>query len=193
MDLRDTLFRIRGVTPLPFLSAGVIWADPHSALIAIGGILCLAGEGLRISALRHAGGATRTRNVGAPELVTSGPYAYVRNPLYLANMLLYSGFALASGALQPYLTIAAILFFAWQYGMIISLEEATLTTLFGEPYARYCSTVPRFLPTLFSFGERRPPRYRPSEALREERSTLTGLTAAWTILVIRFLFFPPLS
>ncbi len=193
MDFRDLMFRLRGYTPIPFLLVSVIWAKPGAALIAIGIVLCLCGELLRISALRHAGGATRTRNVGAPELVSSGPYAHVRNPLYLANMTLYTGFALASGAFSPYLPVLIVLFFSWQYAMIISLEEGALRKLFGESYQRYCETVPRLWPRFGGVsGNLSAAPYRLSEALREERSTLTGLIFTWLILALRISYLPAL-
>jgi len=191
MDLRDILFRIRGFTPIPFLVASLIWAKPHCTLIAIGGMIAILGEMLRIYALRHAGGATRTRDVGAPGLVSSGPYAHTRNPLYLANMMLYCGFAVASGALSPYLPAAAFLFFAWQYGMIISLEEGTLKKLFGEEYAAYCKAVPRLWPSFSNQGKKIPAPYTLLEALREERSTILGLVFSWALLAIRLIYCPP--
>jgi len=182
---------MRGFTPIPFLLVGLIWAELSYPLLASGLILALAGESLRIWALRHAGGATRTRNVGAPGLVTSGPYGRVRNPLYLANMMLYSGFALASGAFIPYFPILAFLFFAWQYAMIIMLEETTLKRLFGEAYGDYCAKVPRLCPSLQHRGERRAAPYPLSEALRQERSTILGLALSWVLLTLRIAFLPP--
>jgi len=190
MDLRDVLFRVRGFTPIPFLLTGLIWAKPHPVLLLIGAILCLAGELLRIASLRHAGGATRTRSVGAPGLVSSGPYAHTRNPLYFANMMLYCGFAFASGALAPYLFVAALLFFSWQYGMIISLEEGTLKKLFGEEYAAYCKSVPRLWPSFSNQGKKIPAPYSMMEALREERSTIMGLVLSWALLIGRILYLP---
>ncbi len=193
MDLREMVFRLRGYTPIPFLIISIVWAKPTMITLGIGAALCLLGETLRINALRHAGGATRTRNVGAPELVSSGPYAHVRNPLYVANMVLYTGFALASGAFMPYLSALIVLYFGWQYGMIISLEEGTLRNIFGEAYQRYCETVPRLLPKLKpGSSSRKPAPFKLSEALREERSTLMGLAFAWLILALRVLFLPAL-
>jgi len=193
MDLRDAVFRARGFTPVPFVLASLVWAKPELWTAIAGAILCVFGELLRISALRHAGGATRTRNVGAPDLVSSGPYGHVRNPLYLANMMLYTGFAMASGAFQPFLPVVVLLFFSWQYGMIISLEEGTLRTLFGPKYAEYCKSVPRLWPRFGSGGTPRPAPYSLGEALREERSTLLGLSVTWALLVVRVIFLPELS
>ncbi len=191
MDLRDTIFRIRGVTPAPFLLAGLIWAKLDPRFLTAGALLCILGELLRINSIRHAGGATRTRDVGAPSLVSSGPYGHVRNPLYLANMLLYTGFSLASGALLPWLPLAVVVFFTFQYGMIISLEEGTLREKFGEAYDEYCRRVPRLWPRLTSGGDSRPAPYGLGVALREERSTLFGLCTSWVLLAARMINLPP--
>ncbi|MBM3326225.1 MAG: isoprenylcysteine carboxylmethyltransferase family protein [Calditrichaeota bacterium] len=186
MDWREVFFRRRGFTPLPFLLAALIWAQFDLWLVIVGVALGLAGEALRIWSIRYAGGATRTRKVGAPDLVTDGPYSRMRNPLYLANMSIYIGYALASGALFPYLPIAALLFFIIQYSLIISLEEVSLEKLFAEKYRAYCRTVPRLLPKL-SRSPYSPPTYSLSAALREERSTLSGFLTVWILLMARFI------
>ena len=182
MDLRGFLFRVRGVTPVPFIVAALAAAQFHPQRVALGALLAVAGEMLRLSSLRYAGGATRTRQVGAPALVTDGPYAVVRNPLYLANILIYIGYALASGALFPYLPVAGVIYFSFQYGMIISLEEQTLRGLFGAEFREYCREVPRLCPRLPLKGSRGSPRYSLGEALQEERRTLQSFSLAWGLL-----------
>lgn len=185
MDLRDILFRIRGVTPLPFLAAALYAAQFRTNQLIVGAVLCLLGELLRIRSVQYAGGATRTRIVGAPGLVSSGPYGAVRNPLYLANMLLYTGFALASGGWFPWLPLAAFVYFTFQYSMIISLEEETLKSRFGEEYAAYCRRVPRLFPFLRLPEVNQLPANRLLNVLREERSTLMGLGGSWGLLMVR--------
>jgi protein-S-isoprenylcysteine O-methyltransferase Ste14 len=184
LDLRDFLFRTRGFTPLPFLIAALIWARYHPPLLFAGFAVALLGELLRIHSIRFAGGATRTRQVGAPGLVTDGPYGMVRNPLYLANMLIYTGFGVASGAWFPWLPLAGLIYFGFQYGMIISLEECRLRELFGATYAEYCRRVPRLIPSLFA-GIKGVPRYSLREALHEERRTLQSFGIAWLLLLLK--------
>src|SRR6185503_13341978 len=68
--------------------------------IAIAGPLLVAiGEGLRIWTVRHIGTISRTRTTRYGPLMTAGPYAIVRNPLYVGNWFLWSGFAVWSGLL----------------------------------------------------------------------------------------------
>ena len=89
--------------------------------------------------VRYAGGVTRTMNVGAPELCTSGPYSRTRNPLYIGNMLIYIGVILiAGGKYLSILFLIVIIYFIFQYSMIISLEEEKLNELFGKKYKEFC-------------------------------------------------------
>jgi protein-S-isoprenylcysteine O-methyltransferase Ste14 len=73
-----------------------------------------------------------------------GPYAWVRNPLYLGTYLMAVGVAWAIGnwPLLAFVTVA----FAAVYHFIIRDEETKLHAIFGAPYARYRELVPRFFP-----------------------------------------------
>jgi protein-S-isoprenylcysteine O-methyltransferase Ste14 len=78
-------------------------------------------------------------------LVVVGPYRYVRNPLYDTDMTLILGAALLTRNWGLVLLLAG--YFA-QLAMQLRLEERELRARFGEPYARYCRLVPRFVPRL---------------------------------------------
>ncbi|MBI5620629.1 isoprenylcysteine carboxylmethyltransferase family protein [Candidatus Gottesmanbacteria bacterium] len=75
-------------------------------------------------------------------IVTSGPFAYVRNPIYLGLLLFIIGFELA---LTSWLVFAAIPLFIL-IRMAIAKEETLLRRYFGKSYAAYCQKVPRLLP-----------------------------------------------
>ena len=189
MKLADLLFRIRSFTPIPFIAVALYWAQVRPAFIIIGLLLAILGELLRINSVRYAGGATRTRNVGASSLVTSGPYARVRNPLYVANMMIYTGFALASGTLFPYLPVVAFMYFYLQYYMIFKLEEKTRGELLGTEYTEYRRGVPGLFPKFISVNVGGKPNLRLTEALYNERSTLIGFTLVWLLLAVRLMVF----
>ena len=149
MDLRYFLFSNRSFTPIPLVLAILYLSSLSYPYFIIGIGLIVVGESIRIYGVRFAGGATRTREIGAPSLCTSGPYSRCRNPLYLGNMIIYCGVVLMAGGqfLWPLLFIV-FFFFILQYSMIISLEEETLVKLFGNEYQLYRESVPRLFPRI---------------------------------------------
>jgi protein-S-isoprenylcysteine O-methyltransferase Ste14 len=80
------------------------------------------------------------------QLVVSGPYRFVRNPMYIGAGLALLGAALffQSPALVGYLG----LFWLITHLFVLLYEEPTLRRLFGEEYASYCGRVRRWLPRL---------------------------------------------
>lgn len=79
------------------------------------------------------------------ELTTTGPYAYVRNPLYLGSILIAAGFAVALMS-WPVALALAVMFIAI-YVPVIASEERFLRATFAE-FAGYCRRVPRLIPRL---------------------------------------------
>ncbi len=138
------LYRFRGYTPLPLVLILLVSSRPSAASVAAGLPLVLGGEALRLWSLRHIGGASRSKRLGAASLVTSGPFALSRNPLYLGNLILSSGLAVFSGIgwLPPLLWVL----FAVQYVPIVLAEEAELAERFPGEFAAYARAVPRFVP-----------------------------------------------
>ena len=94
-----------GIDEFVFANRGALLALPALALaalgrpsafsIAIGLPLAFLGEGIRCWAVGYSGVTTRGDAVTAPKLITAGPYAHVRNPLYIGNAVTGLGFALA--------------------------------------------------------------------------------------------------
>lgn len=115
--------------------------------------LAFAGELMRCWAVGYSGASTRNDTVTAPKLVTAGPYAYVRNPLYLGNFVTAAGYALAFTGRNSKLARAAFVAgslgaMAALYAAIIGHEEAFLRAQFGERFEAYCKRVPRIVPQL---------------------------------------------
>lgn len=116
--------------------------------IITGFLVAVSGEMIRIWAVSFAGSETRTTSgVGGTFLVTQGPYGLVRNPLYIGNILIYTGIGIMSYALFPYLQIFAFLFFIFQYYCIIVAEEEFLQKKFQDIFTMYKSSVNRFIPS----------------------------------------------
>jgi len=187
--MKEFFFKYRGYTPIPFFLLAIIYANPQKDLFIFGILLVIFGELIRIWGVAYAGGATRTRNVKeAPVLVTNGPYAYMRNPLYFGNMFIYSGFIIAAGALLPHLLYLTILFFSIQYSLIVSLEEKGLEDLFGEQYLQYKSVVPSFYLRLSPYPGRTQIKANYLTALKSEKTTFLAMAILLIMLVIRWYF-----
>ena len=184
-DVRQRLFRYRSYTPIPFLIAMIVLARPTPAGLAGGFAIVAAGELLRLWGVSIAGSETRTTGpVGGTYLVTRGPFAHVRNPLYLGNMLLYLGLGVMSNVF--WLSAAAMVFFFWQYSLIVSLEEEYLIRTFRDEFIRYCASVPRFMPTLKKYPAGSNPQPEPDlrRGLRSEKRTLQAIAFLTLLLYI---------
>lgn len=79
-------------------------------------------------------------------VVRGGPYRFVRNPMYVANLLIVAGEALFFGswAVAAWAALIAIAF----HGFVVVYEEPTLARLFGGAYEEYRRSVPRWIPRL---------------------------------------------
>ncbi len=190
MDFRAFFFKYRSYTPIPLLLAILIFAAPTPASLIAGFAAALLGQSLRLWAVRHAGGATRTTGtVGAgAELITHGPFAYVRNPLYVGNFLIALGFCLMAWAWMPWLLLIFLALFGLQYWMIISLEEEHLGQRFGKIYAEYLTQVPRFIPRLTPFRPPSTPGMPLARALRIEKDTLLSTVLISLAIFLRWKF-----
>ena len=78
------------------------------------------------------------------ELVTTGPFSVVRNPLYLCSLLGIVGIGFVSNQLSVMLVLTVGM--ALVYVPLIRQEEAFLQEKFGQAYVRYCSSVSRLIP-----------------------------------------------
>ncbi len=76
------------------------------------------------------------------QLVTSGPFAYSRNPLYTALTLIYLGISCLANAFWPILLLPAVLNVI--RNGVIAREEGYLERRFGDAYRAYVERVPRW-------------------------------------------------
>ncbi len=98
--------------------------------------ICFLGATMRF----WAGGYLRKDN----RLAVGGPYAWVRNPLYLGRWLMAVGVAVSIENIPLALILSVV--YAAIYHYTILDEEMKLKGIFGEPYQIYCASVPRFFP-----------------------------------------------
>jgi protein-S-isoprenylcysteine O-methyltransferase Ste14 len=173
-----TWFRWRSFAPVPLflmlflLPADFICSSVQYSLLVLGVALA---EGLRIWAVGHAGSNTRTRGDTVQQLVHAGPYCHVRNPLYIANIAMYTlcGVIFGFGLLSLFIFIYSIV----EYYFIVSFEEQILSKTFGESYVQYTQTVPRWIPSFKPRCASSGHSFDLWRALKSEKSTFYSMTA----------------
>jgi len=196
------LFKRRTWLPLPLaLTLLLLPAPPSiaSGWAMAGGLLVAAGEAIRLWGVHHIGVVSRTRSDRLGPLVRTGPFAYVRNPLYLGNLALWTGFALSAHLVWMAPVLLGILGVA--YHAIVRWEEGLLESRLGDVYRVYAARVARWRPSLA-------PAFRESaaalgagaagpelaalapftwrETLFSERGTLAAIAAAYLLLALKF-------
>lgn len=160
LQVGRALFAARSLTPVPVLAVIVAvvvrgrgdpgpggWAIDR-ALDVAGFAAAALGQALRALVLGQVpeGTSGQGPTLEAATLNTRGPYAHVRNPLYLGNLLLCLGLLLI--AHRPWAYALGLGFFAVQYAFIVRAEEAFLRERFGAAYDAWAATVPRWIPRL---------------------------------------------
>lgn len=114
----------------------------------LGGGVFLAGLAFHAwSNLSLAWGERRRTEKGSG-LVTDGPFRHVRNPIYLAGIMMSLGVSLIYSpwrAVDLVLPLVLLLIFHLR---VVSAEEPALRRRFGQAYKDYCSRVPRWFPNL---------------------------------------------
>jgi protein-S-isoprenylcysteine O-methyltransferase Ste14 len=108
--LGAVLFRSRSWLPVPFVVVALLAPGRMTATNwAIGALLIVIGEAVRLAGVAAAGTVTRRRSRDVQRLVTYGVFRWVRNPLYVGNFLIWMGFVVISGVTW-FLPLAIALF-----------------------------------------------------------------------------------
>jgi protein-S-isoprenylcysteine O-methyltransferase Ste14 len=184
------LFRHRTIIPLPLVFAVlIIPADDAAAgwLVAAAGVaVTILGETIRLWSVRYIGAVSRTRSERLGPLIVAGPFAIVRNPLYVGNIVLWVGFAVAAQLLWLVPIVIALL--ALEYHAIVTWEEQLLEARLGEDYRNYAERVPRWIPGRHrgDRGFRRQPiPFSWNEAIFSERGTLIAMALGYLLLWLK--------
>jgi hypothetical protein len=127
-------WRVRAGYPLAILF--LYLASPTKPSIAVGALIAAAGLIVRGAAAGH------LRKLET--LTTTGPYAWMRNPLYFGSALMAAGFAIAGRSLWATLVIVA--YFVAFYPVVMKKEEAELRERYGAAFIEYAKRVPLFFP-----------------------------------------------
>jgi protein-S-isoprenylcysteine O-methyltransferase Ste14 len=161
-----TLARWR--VPLGFVAAAVVFvlARPSWRSWSIGLAIALAGAAVRVWAAGH---LEKSR-----EITRSGPYRFIRHPLYAGSIFLGIGFAVAAHTVV--VAVIAIVYLGVTLAAAIRTEEAFLDQKFDGAYTAYRAGRAEPVMRRFSWGRVR--------ANREYRAVV-GLAAAFALLVLK--------
>ena len=136
-----------GVLKLNRAQLALLAHTTSPAVSLLGGVCAVLGIGLAIWARLYLG-----RNWGMPqsvkenpELVTTGPYAYIRHPIYTGMLLALFGSALANNPLWYIVAVAAAVYFVYSAGR----EEALMAKTFPDTYPAYRTRTKRLIPFLY--------------------------------------------
>ena len=166
--------------------AGLLFAFGHVTErgLRLGVLAVLLGETLRLWANGYVGHVkvnwTEQSRGDAKigRLITAGPYAFVRHPLYLGTSLIGAGFCLIVG--NAWLALLAFVSFLLIYRVKMAEEEQLLLHEWDRAYQRYHAAVPRLLPSV-----RRYPGRHGRWSWRGVAASKEWKTAIWvTVLVI---------
>ena len=170
-EQRNFWMRWRVRVGYPVAVIYLLLAAPTLASILVGGVIAFVGLIIRGAASGH------LRKY--EELVTSGPYARTRNPLYFGSAFLAAGFALAGHSWWA--AGIVIGYFALFYSAVMRNEERDLRARYGAAFDEYAAHVPLFFPRITTAREvasRKAfswPQYRRNREYQALLGTILGL------------------
>jgi protein-S-isoprenylcysteine O-methyltransferase Ste14 len=127
--------------------------SPEALYAAVGGVCIVLAAGV-FSILTVIAWSTMFVGHGIQEnqkVITSGIYARVRNPIYLADILYWIG--LAVGTLSIAAGVVTVVYVIPFYIMYIKAEENMMLENFGDDYYDYLKKVPRLIPSFHAYGK----------------------------------------
>lgn len=141
-DVRFKRHRFRQFIGIMFLVALVIVGQPRLDWFPIGFVLAVLGIGVRLWASGH----VKKNKI----LATTGPYAFVRHPLYVGNHLIMAGFCFASGFWWSFVIwLALSLYF---YPQTIAHEDRVLARLFPDQWQAWAQRTRALIPRLTPYA-----------------------------------------
>jgi len=130
------MLALRWLWPLPIFSGAAFW--PGLALVALAVGLLIWGRQTLVT-----GGTNVDPSLPSTAVVTSGPYRFSRNPLYMGLAVVYLGLTLALDTWWGIILLALVLIV--MHRGVIQREERYLDRKFGDGYRQYRAAVRRYL------------------------------------------------
>ena len=182
------LKKLRFILVYPLAIGLFLAARTTERSLLIGIVVVALGEALRLWANSYVGHVKVNRtepwrgDAKIGQLITAGPYAYVRHPLYLGTFLLGVGFCIIVG--NRWLALLALLFFLVVYQRKMREEDAVILNEWGETFVRYQHAVLAWIPTWRRYADPQGKRSWEGILASKELKTL-----AWVIVGVILLYF----
>ncbi len=145
-NMLKIIFKLRGYLMIPPVIFVILctWGEIEKdwLVFGLGGAIFALGFALRVWAQMHIHYRLKTKKM----LTTTGPYAYTRNPLYIANTVMLAAVCMLSELF--WFAPIQILYCAAVYSFVVRFEEEHLTQKYGTAYLNYVNEVPRWFPRL---------------------------------------------
>lgn len=167
----------------------IYFSRPTLISITLGLVPILAGQGLRVWAAGHL--------VKNKRLTTTGPYAYVKNPLYVGAITIVLGFCIVGmppwnltlswrdPRLILYILFVAA-FFLYYMPRKMKIEGDRLRRIYGDAYTRYEQSVPDMLPRLTPYRSGDDSRWSWRQTVdNSEHGTIMSLGVGLTLILLR--------
>jgi protein-S-isoprenylcysteine O-methyltransferase Ste14 len=146
-----------------------------------GMLVCVLGEAIQVWAASHL--------KKDKQIATSGPYAHVRNPMYFGRFFVGLGIMLMIK--NPILVAVYVISFVIYVTLRVGGEEARLLGYFGQDYADYCASVPRFFPRFHGYAKSAGQRAKWELFTRNhEYRNVVGLLLMFAVVCMRVQYLP---
>ena len=181
IELGEKLYQWRNYTVVPALMVLLLFANPTARTATVGTLLILLGAAIRIYTVAFMTDDPHD-TAGSGELVTTGPFAIVRNPLYIGNMIITFGAIFYTGIV--WLGFPTLCYFVFQYYCITKYEENSLLGKFGDEYQRYMDRVPAWIPLKTPIADDFPVPPSISAAFVAEKKSLAAIGMILFLLML---------
>lgn len=179
-SFKKTIYRWRIRVGFFGLILVLLLSKPNLVSLLLGLGVCLIGLIIRTWASGHL--------IKEKKLIVSGPYQYMRNPLYFSNLII--GISVVIGSFSWIVLIIFVVYFLLFYPPAVKREMEKMKNLFPKEYEEYEKKVPLFFPSLrpHRSSEKRQFSWELFKKNREYRALL-GAVLFWMLMAGRFIFF----
>ncbi len=138
---------------------------------------------IRLWSTKYIGRRTPSMKKKGKTLVDTGPYAIVRNPLYIGNIIIATGLSVLSKLI--WFTPFVILYFFTLYHVVVLYEEKKLSERWEDEYLAYFNEVPRWIPRLRDLHRFKANGFKWIQALRSEIPSLIYILFGIFVFVLK--------